>query len=302
MFLPAEVAGGDKLRLSVTARIFLTCLHFSSFLSFSSQSPPLSPPAPPLLWRQIGGIAVISWLCFPKLLGHLFKAVSRPHVQSVICRFINPSTQEQVLCPSPCLGTGGAGAAPRCQPCPSSFSPDNMGLLDPATSDGRVIFFLPWEKMTIAGTTDSPTDVTSHPIPTEEDINFILSEVRNYLGPDVEGKAGARWGGWGHGSLGRACRCPRLCCLAPGCPTRCAELQQERAGMLPLSTTSTSPQLPHPPGFGHLQGGDSPLPGQPSFLQSEGLVYLKDSVKAFVLLRFCCSVKVSLKSTWAGAL
>lgn len=69
------------------------------------------------------------------------------------------------------------------------FSPDNMGLLDPATSDGRVIFFLPWEKMTIAGTTDSPTDVTSHPIPTEEDINFILNEVRNYLSVDVEGRA-----------------------------------------------------------------------------------------------------------------
>lgn len=62
-----------------------------------------------------------------------------------------------------------------------------MGLLDPATSDGRVIFFLPWEKMTIAGTTDTPTEVTAHPIPMEEDINFILSEVRNYLSPDVEG-------------------------------------------------------------------------------------------------------------------
>jgi glycerol-3-phosphate dehydrogenase len=28
-----------------------------------------------------------------------------------------------------------------------------MGLLDPATSDGRVIFFLPWQGNTIAGTT-----------------------------------------------------------------------------------------------------------------------------------------------------
>lgn len=62
-----------------------------------------------------------------------------------------------------------------------------MGLLDPATSDGRVIFFLPWQKMTIAGTTDTPTDVTHHPIPSEEDINFILNEVRNYLSCDVEG-------------------------------------------------------------------------------------------------------------------
>nr|XP_023698636.1 glycerol-3-phosphate dehydrogenase, mitochondrial isoform X1 [Paramormyrops kingsleyae] len=81
---------------------------------------------------------------------------------------------------------------------PGYYSPDNMGLLDPATSDGRVIFFLPWEKMTIAGTTDTPTDVTAHPIPREEDINFILTEVRNYLSPDVEVRRGdvlAAWSG-----------------------------------------------------------------------------------------------------------
>uniref|UniRef100_A0A8C9TH60 Glycerol-3-phosphate dehydrogenase, mitochondrial n=1 Tax=Scleropages formosus TaxID=113540 RepID=A0A8C9TH60_SCLFO len=81
---------------------------------------------------------------------------------------------------------------------PGYYSPDNMGLLDPATSDGRVIFFLPWEKMTIAGTTDSPTEITAQPIPTEEDINFILTEVRNYLSPDVEVRRGdvlAAWSG-----------------------------------------------------------------------------------------------------------
>ncbi|XP_074072052.1 glycerol-3-phosphate dehydrogenase, mitochondrial [Macrotis lagotis] len=81
---------------------------------------------------------------------------------------------------------------------PGYYSPESMGLLDPATSDGRVIFFLPWEKMTIAGTTDSPTDITSHPIPSEEDINFILNEVRNYLSCDVEVRRGdvlAAWSG-----------------------------------------------------------------------------------------------------------
>ncbi|XP_008422493.1 glycerol-3-phosphate dehydrogenase, mitochondrial isoform X1 [Poecilia reticulata] len=81
---------------------------------------------------------------------------------------------------------------------PGYYSPDNMGLLDPATSDGRVIFFLPWEKMTIAGTTDTPTDVTAHPIPREDDIDFILREVRNYLSPDVEVRRGdvlAAWSG-----------------------------------------------------------------------------------------------------------
>uniref|UniRef100_A0A8C6S580 glycerol-3-phosphate dehydrogenase n=1 Tax=Neogobius melanostomus TaxID=47308 RepID=A0A8C6S580_9GOBI len=81
---------------------------------------------------------------------------------------------------------------------PGYYSPDNMGLLDPSTSDGRVIFFLPWEKMTIAGTTDTPTSVTAHPMPGEEDINFILNEIRNYLSPDVEVRRGdvlAAWSG-----------------------------------------------------------------------------------------------------------
>lgn len=36
---------------------------------------------------------------------------------------------------------------------PNYYSPRNMGLIDPATSDGRVIFFLPWQGSTIAGTT-----------------------------------------------------------------------------------------------------------------------------------------------------
>ncbi len=43
---------------------------------------------------------------------------------------------------------------------PDYYSPENMGLLDPDTSDGRVIFLLPWQKHTIAGTTDSPCEVT----------------------------------------------------------------------------------------------------------------------------------------------
>ena len=63
---------------------------------------------------------------------------------------------------------------------------EQMGLLDPNTSDGRVIFFLPWEGRTIAGTTDTPCDVTPSPIPCERDIQFILHEIKNYLSPDVE--------------------------------------------------------------------------------------------------------------------
>lgn len=66
---------------------------------------------------------------------------------------------------------------------PSYYSPRNMGLIDPKTSDGRVIFFLPWEGNTIAGTTDSPSILTHEPRPTENDIQFILDEVSRYLDP-----------------------------------------------------------------------------------------------------------------------
>ncbi|CEP16374.1 hypothetical protein [Parasitella parasitica] len=69
---------------------------------------------------------------------------------------------------------------------PNYYSPRNMGLLDPATSDGRVIFFLPWQGNTIAGTTDSPTEVTPNPMPKEDEINWILDEVSHYLSADVK--------------------------------------------------------------------------------------------------------------------
>ncbi|KAL3440709.1 FAD dependent oxidoreductase-domain-containing protein [Aspergillus insuetus] len=68
---------------------------------------------------------------------------------------------------------------------PGYYSPSNMGLIDPSTSDGRVIFFLPWQGNTIAGTTDAPTDITPQPQPSEKDINWILTEIRRYLAPDI---------------------------------------------------------------------------------------------------------------------
>jgi glycerol-3-phosphate dehydrogenase len=71
-----------------------------------------------------------------------------------------------------------------------------MGLLDPATSDGRVIFFLPWQGNTIAGTTDSPSEVTGKPVPQEEEIRWILEEVRRYLSPDIKVRRGDVLSAW----------------------------------------------------------------------------------------------------------
>ncbi|KAL3281271.1 hypothetical protein HHI36_004484 [Cryptolaemus montrouzieri] len=79
---------------------------------------------------------------------------------------------------------------------PGYYSPEQMGLLDPSTSDGRVIFFLPWQKQTIAGTTDLPCEVTRNPKPTEDEITFILEEIKNYLNPDVEVRRGDVLSAW----------------------------------------------------------------------------------------------------------
>ena len=81
---------------------------------------------------------------------------------------------------------------------PGYYSPSKMGLIDPKTSDGRVIFFLPWQGNTIAGTTDAPTEISHNPIAGEEEINWILSEIRGYLAPDINVRRGdvlAAWSG-----------------------------------------------------------------------------------------------------------
>ncbi|ORY68060.1 putative glycerol-3-phosphate dehydrogenase [Leucosporidium creatinivorum] len=79
---------------------------------------------------------------------------------------------------------------------PNYYAPAKIGLIDPATSDGRVIFFLPWQGNTIAGTTDSAAEVEQHPIPKEEEIEWILNEVRNYLSPDIRVRRGDVLSAW----------------------------------------------------------------------------------------------------------
>ncbi|KAF4982541.1 hypothetical protein FZEAL_1851 [Fusarium zealandicum] len=81
---------------------------------------------------------------------------------------------------------------------PGYFSPGKMGLIDPSSSDGRVIFFLPWQGNTIAGTTDSPSTISANPIPDEKSIEWILSEVSQYLAPEINVRRGdvlAAWSG-----------------------------------------------------------------------------------------------------------
>jgi glycerol-3-phosphate dehydrogenase len=79
---------------------------------------------------------------------------------------------------------------------PDHFSPDNMGLIIPKTSDGRVLFFLPWEGSTICGTTDSPAGIEMEPKPTEEEVRFIVDECNRYLSRKIErSDVKAAWSG-----------------------------------------------------------------------------------------------------------
>jgi glycerol-3-phosphate dehydrogenase len=81
---------------------------------------------------------------------------------------------------------------------PGYYSPAGMGLIDPSTSDGRVVFFLPWQGNTIAGTTDAPTDINPQPIAGEDEIGWILNEIKGYLAPDINVRQGdvlAAWSG-----------------------------------------------------------------------------------------------------------
>ena len=64
---------------------------------------------------------------------------------------------------------------------PDYYSPEGMGLIVPNTKDGRVVFMLPWLGRTLAGTTDSGTIITMLPEPHEDEIQFILDAISDYL-------------------------------------------------------------------------------------------------------------------------
>lgn len=71
-----------------------------------------------------------------------------------------------------------------------SFLPKGTdALMIPKTSDGRVLFGVPWHGHLVLGTTDTALDEKSEePRPLEEEINFILDTAKNYLAKAPECK------------------------------------------------------------------------------------------------------------------
>ena len=63
-----------------------------------------------------------------------------------------------------------------------SFLPGDAAIMVPHTSDGRVMFAIPWHKHALVGTTDTPIrEATLEPVAMEEEINFILETASQYL-------------------------------------------------------------------------------------------------------------------------
>jgi glycerol-3-phosphate dehydrogenase len=63
-----------------------------------------------------------------------------------------------------------------------SFLKGDTALMVPRTSDGRVLFVIPWHDHVVAGTTDTPVDEPSlEPRALDEEIEFILETAGRYL-------------------------------------------------------------------------------------------------------------------------
>lgn len=59
--------------------------------------------------------------------------------------------------------------------------PEDKGFLIPKTEDGRVLFLLPWNNATLAGTTDQPAEIAFDPRASNDDIGYILKHLSQYF-------------------------------------------------------------------------------------------------------------------------
>jgi len=63
-----------------------------------------------------------------------------------------------------------------------SFLAGDSAIMVPHTSDGRVMFAIPWHGHTLVGTTDTPvTEVSLEPVALAQEIEFLLDTASRYL-------------------------------------------------------------------------------------------------------------------------
>ena len=65
---------------------------------------------------------------------------------------------------------------------PKHFLPGHTAMMVPKTSDGRVVFLIPWHDVVVLGTTDTAIEhATLEPQPQSSEIDFLLETVAGYL-------------------------------------------------------------------------------------------------------------------------
>ncbi len=66
-----------------------------------------------------------------------------------------------------------------------TFLSSNTAIMVPRTSDGRVMFAIPWHGLTVLGTTDTPIDeVCLEPRALDEEVSFLLESAATYMTRD----------------------------------------------------------------------------------------------------------------------
>lgn len=82
-----------------------------------------------------------------------------------------------------------AAAAPQLVPSqgahlvlPREFLPGDTALLIPRTSDGRVLFAIPWHGRVLLGTTDTEVkEIAREPVPLATEVDYLLRHAASYL-------------------------------------------------------------------------------------------------------------------------
>jgi glycerol-3-phosphate dehydrogenase len=77
------------------------------------------------------------------------------------------------------------------------FLAENTGFIVPETSDGRLLFVLNYFGHPLVGTTDVFDDATFHCEPDEKEIDFLIEEIKPFLGKDFDYKGNllSAWAG-----------------------------------------------------------------------------------------------------------
>lgn len=113
-----------------------------------------------------------------------FKCISLIYIKAIIFAG-GPFTDKLRQIEDPSCKPAVAAAAGTHIVLPDYYCAKGIGMLDINTSDGRFLFFLPWQGKTLVGTTDRKGPVNSFHGPPEEEIQWILNEAKKYLVSDT---------------------------------------------------------------------------------------------------------------------